>query len=195
MEPYDLNNVLQSYNSITEENDNQEICCICQDIVDNGQQVYELPECNHIFHTNCIITWFRNQNTGCPLCANPGINNKNEKLSRRHYGYFGGWVSAQRMMETTRYKRIVKIITKDDCPKDLKKLYINLMKKIDEFKIIKKNYQKFKTTTKNELAYGAAIKQTEQQLRKVRSMGLKISKQVQEVIEYPIVPLIIPIHQ
>lgn len=195
MEPYDLNNVLQSYNSITEENDNQEICCICQDIVDNGQQVYELPECNHIFHTNCIITWFRNQNTGCPLCANPGINNKNEKLSRRHYGYFGGWVSAQRMMETTRYKRVVKIITKNDCPKDLKKLYINLMKNIDEFKIIKKNYQKFKTTTKNELAYGAAIKQTEQQLRKVRSMGLKISKQVQEVIEYPIVPLIIPIHQ
>ena len=55
MEPYDLNNVLQSYNSITEENDNQEICCICQDIVDNGQQVYELPECNHIFHTNCIL--------------------------------------------------------------------------------------------------------------------------------------------
>ena len=195
MEPYDLNNVLQSYNSITEENDNQEICCICQDIVDNGQQVYELPECNHIFHTNCIITWFRNQNTGCPLCANPGINNKNEKLSRRHYGYFGGWVSAQRMMETTRYKRVVKIITKNDCPKDLKKLYINLMKNIDEFKIIKKNYQKFKTTTKNELAYGAAIKQTEQQLRKIRTMGLKISKQVQEVIEYPIVPLIIPIHQ
>ena len=195
MEPYDLNNVLQTYNGISENNNNQEICCICQDIVDNGEQVYELPECKHIFHTNCIVTWFRNQNTACPLCANPGINNKNDKLSRRHYGYFGGWSSAQRMMETSRYKTVTKIINKKDCPKDLTKLYTNLMKNIDEFKTIKKNYQKFKTTTKNELSYESAIKQTEQQLRKIRTMGLKISKQVQQVVEYPIVPLIIPIRQ
>ena len=67
MDPYDINNILQTYNAVSQQNDYQEICCVCQDIVDNGEQVYELPECNHMFHNTCIMEWFK-KSYNCPLC-------------------------------------------------------------------------------------------------------------------------------
>ena len=33
------------------------MCSICHEEL-NGD-IYTLPECNHKYHTNCIITWFR----------------------------------------------------------------------------------------------------------------------------------------
>ena len=196
MDPYDINNILQTYNAVSQQNDNQEICCVCQDIVDNGEQVYELPECNHMFHTNCIMTWFRAQNNACPLCANPGINNKKDKVKeRRDYGYFGGWSSAQRKMNTARYKMVSKIVNNKDCPKDLLKLYKSLSINIDAIKLIKNDFDVFKKTDKKHLPYEKAVQETEQRLRKMRTLGLKVYKQVMNVIEYPIVPIIIPTRQ
>tara|TARA_Y100000741_G_scaffold184181_1_gene139982 strand:- start:857 stop:1444 length:588 start_codon:yes stop_codon:yes gene_type:complete len=195
MEPYDLNNILQTYNSVSQHNNNQEICCICQDIVDNGEQVYELPECKHMFHTNCIMTWFRAKNNACPLCANPGINNKDDNLTRKDYGYYGGWTSAQRRMTTTRFKMVAKIIKEKDCPNDLCKLYKTLLKDVDAIHQLKKNLDSFKKQEKNEMPYAKALKETEKYLRKLRTLGLKIYKQVNDVIEYPIVPIIIPTRQ
>ena len=195
MEPYDLNNVLQNYINISHENNSQEICCICQDIVDNGDQVYELPECNHIFHTNCIVTWFRAQNTSCPLCANPGINNNNDRQTRKDYGYFGGWNSAKRKMGSGKYKRIVKSMANPECPKELLRLHKSLCKNIDTIKILKKEHDEFKRFQKQEMSYKMAIKETESRLRKMRSLGMKIYKQIENIIEYPIVPIIIPSRQ
>ena len=39
--------------------------------------IYELPECEHTFHTNCIMHWFRTDHNTCPLCQNTGINYQN----------------------------------------------------------------------------------------------------------------------
>ena len=36
-------------------NDANDICVICHDNL-GEQYVYTLPECNHKFHTNCIMT-------------------------------------------------------------------------------------------------------------------------------------------
>ena len=59
VEPADPLNVIEQINSMSEQNDFQEICVICQDILDNGEtQFFTLPECSHCFHTNCIVTWF-----------------------------------------------------------------------------------------------------------------------------------------
>lgn len=195
MDPYDINNILQTYSAVSQQNGHQEICCVCQDIVDNGEQVYELPECNHMFHTNCIMTWFRAQNNACPLCANPGINNKNDKTGRKDYGYFGGWSSAQRKMNTARYKMVSKIVNNKDCPKGLLKLHNGLSINIDAIKLIKSEFDQFKKKEKKQLPYETAIHETEHRLRKMRSLGLKIYKQVLDVIEYPIVPIIIPTRQ
>ena len=59
----------------------EEICVICQEELSNHHSntntfnnIYTLPECNHAFHTECIITWFRTGNSNCPCCGNKGIN-------------------------------------------------------------------------------------------------------------------------
>ena len=44
-------------------------CVICTENLE-GENVHTLPECNHQFHTQCIISWFQ-QGTHtkvCPLC-------------------------------------------------------------------------------------------------------------------------------
>merc|ERR1712166_314928 len=52
--------------------EDQDICAICHE--DFTGELYTLPECSHIFHTNCIMTWFRMKKTSCPLCNNNGVN-------------------------------------------------------------------------------------------------------------------------
>ena len=62
-------------------NSNEE-CMICKDELQCGQ-CYTLPECNHTYHTNCLVTWFRNGDSRCPYCGNKGINNKNDETFRK----------------------------------------------------------------------------------------------------------------
>ena len=49
------------------------LCVICQENINNNNNSYVLPTCNHTFHTNCILHWFRNNHTNCPLCNNNGF--------------------------------------------------------------------------------------------------------------------------
>lgn len=41
--------------------------------------MYTLPQCGHAFHTDCIMTWFRSNQTRCPLC------NHNPELHDNYY--------------------------------------------------------------------------------------------------------------
>jgi len=51
---------------------NEDDCCICLDNL--GYKYVEL-ECKHIFHLECIDTWFRENNTAtCPYCKKEYIN-------------------------------------------------------------------------------------------------------------------------
>ena len=67
-------------------NNMQDNCGICQYPVDTSdtRQIYTLKECNHAFHTDCIISWFRTRNNRCPLCGNSGINHLEDV-----FGHFG----------------------------------------------------------------------------------------------------------
>lgn len=49
------------------------ICSICLDTI-NSDDKYTL-ECNHIYHTKCIVDWFRKSTGNCPLCNDNPINN------------------------------------------------------------------------------------------------------------------------
>ena len=51
-----------------------EECIICKECLTN-EDIYKLPECCHIYHTNCIVTLFRNGNNNCHQSGNRGVNN------------------------------------------------------------------------------------------------------------------------
>jgi len=61
--------------------DHDNICGICHENL-NTEQNYTLPECNHVYHTNCIITWFRNGHQNCPYC-----NHTPNSYSNNNYGH------------------------------------------------------------------------------------------------------------
>ena len=75
MEPVVVRPTQQQINSgssiveLTNNSDNSaEICSICQDsLVQDGRQVRRINTCHHMFHDNCINTWFNN-NVRCPTC-------------------------------------------------------------------------------------------------------------------------------
>ena len=116
---------------------NVDICAICHESLND--ELYTLPECNHTFHTNCIMTWFRapTGNNKCPLCNNSGIN-KLKDLDNLH------WSERQRAEEN--YKRVRASSRRKDCPKHIKKM-IEKLKKIEKIqKDRSKNFKEFKTT-------------------------------------------------
>ena len=76
-----LNNLTQSLNILNISTPALEECGICREELECSQ-CYTLPECNHRYHTNCIISWFRNGDSRCPYCGNKGINNKDADFSR-----------------------------------------------------------------------------------------------------------------
>ena len=45
-------------------------CAVCAADITEGQDRYELP-CKHVFHTECVMTWFRScheAHGSCPTC-------------------------------------------------------------------------------------------------------------------------------
>lgn len=63
-------------------------CPICTEEFGEND-MYILPECDHMFHIDCIVSWFRMGNNRCPYCNNPGECNKNKDdlLGENNYGY------------------------------------------------------------------------------------------------------------
>ena len=51
-----------------DETDKTDSCSICYDKITSttGKTILS---CNHMFHLNCIVTWFQ-QKTECPMCRN-----------------------------------------------------------------------------------------------------------------------------
>ena len=49
-----------------------ENCSICLDNL-NSNPTHELSECNHKFHSSCLISWLR-VNNGCPMCRGVASN-------------------------------------------------------------------------------------------------------------------------
>lgn len=42
-----------------------DICTICHE--DLSANLYSLPECDHTYHVNCIMRWFRSNHNTCHL--------------------------------------------------------------------------------------------------------------------------------
>ena len=196
--PIDPYNVLSALNSLTQQNDDQEICVICQDILDNGQeQIHILPECSHSFHTNCIITWFRDSTqTNCPCCGDLGINKttKNEDVHNQYSNRDGRiWrFSCVYQMKSPLYKMLQNYTKRKDCPKELVKLF-------DKMSIYKKDMDLLKTeikayTKERDSKTYKDVQETNRNFEKRRTkLRGKMREITSSILKYPIVPLILPI--
>jgi RING-finger-containing ubiquitin ligase len=43
-------------------------CSICICDFEHGEKLRLLPECGHVFHTECIMPWLTGKKNACPLC-------------------------------------------------------------------------------------------------------------------------------
>jgi hypothetical protein len=66
---------------------NNEQCPICKEQM-TEENYYAIPECGHIFHTNCIITWFRSLHPNCPLCNDVGMNIPMNNKGGNYWTYY-----------------------------------------------------------------------------------------------------------
>ena len=113
-----------------------EICPICQDSLTG--ELYTLPECNHTFHTNCIMTWFRapTGNSKCPLCNHSGINKLQHLKDADYYSKHSALINYSFMRKYSKNK---------NAPKELKKM-VEKLKKVEERK--KNHMEEFKNFKK-----------------------------------------------
>ena len=133
-------------NVLLPEDYDEPICVICQESL-SQYQTYKLPECNHEFHTHCIVTWFRhnnytdNQQDGrCPCCGNAGINNNNNRQGR-------SWMKCSKG-EKSKLNFILKEGKKPNAPKILTDLISKYYKKQEQLNLCEEKKRDFKKTLK-----------------------------------------------
>ena len=118
---------LYSQNEI-EPND---VCSICLDSFNNDIQNHTLIECNHTFHSTCLIGWLRVK-SGCPLCR--GVSNYDQ------YHRSNGVV----------FRHILSFCkSKKNNSKKLKRMYKTYEKSRDSHEEHKKILKKFKDENKD----------------------------------------------
>jgi hypothetical protein len=66
-EAINLNTELFLYSPIDGNDTTRIECSICHISIINNEICRKINTCNHIFHQNCIDTWFNRHNT-CPIC-------------------------------------------------------------------------------------------------------------------------------
>lgn len=155
-----------------------DICSICHDELDlSANNIYQLPECNHFFHTNCILTWFRTGKNSCPLCNNHGVNknniatSNNQILSNALSGYT--WDYKKKLLEHD-YKIMRGYARKKEAPIELKKQIKMLIKLEHKFKQIKKEEREFLNSIQTTLT----VKQVKKKGIQIRKKNCRIQNKI-----------------
>jgi hypothetical protein len=153
--------------------DYDNLCAICHENLDT-EQSYTLPECKHRYHTNCIVTWFRNGYQNCPHC------NNNPDYS---YGYL--------KKNSLTLKTIKNFSKRKNSPKILK-TYFNKLDKLNiKYKEMKDMQKIFLKQNKNDNPSNI-IKESKKISSKIRETYKKICSIEFQICSLPMKTLIIP---
>jgi hypothetical protein len=177
-------------------NINEEKCSICLENIENNE--YNLPECNHNFHTNCIITWFRAGHNCCPLCRNNGINggNNSSNTSLNHINseltqY--SWIYRRKLLNDD-YVKMRRLSRKKDASKHLKKKVAKLKIMEKKMKNILKEIRDFRKSKQPELTVSQIITKS----RKIKGRKWKLKRNINNLKQFigltnPEIQIIIPV--
>jgi len=170
---------------------NENICAICLDNIIDNNTSYTLPTCNHIYHTNCIIHWFRCGNNKCPYCNDTGLTDSVYKIDNDindfSYNYYG-------ISKTAKIKFILKYIKKNKIPKELIKLSKRRKIALDNITLCKKDISEFENTNIIDI-FNLKIKDINKTLnkfrQKLRNKKITLWRIEKEMCMFNIKPIII----
>jgi len=175
---------------------NDEKCSICLGNITNN--VYTIPECDHKFHINCIMTWFRLGHKCCPLCRHNGINNANNSsnFSLTHISnelsQFS-WIYRKKLLNDD-YKKMRIFSRKKDAPKHLKKKVAKLKRMEQKMKNISKEIRDFRNSKQPELTVSQVITK----IRRIKGRHWKLKRNIKNLKQFigltnPEIQIIIPV--
>ena len=142
-----------------------DICAICHE--DFSGDLYTLPECSHIFHTHCIMTWFRMKKTTCPLCNNSGVNSSNDTGTIP-------WDSRNKALMN--FKKIKAFSRRKVASKSLKKEIAAIKKGDDKRKQFIKELNEFKKSTPGDMTVRSIIAKYDKMWRKTLIIRKSINR-------------------
>jgi hypothetical protein len=195
--------------------DDEDLCAICHE-PHSAAQAYTLPECQHTFHTHCIVTWFRHKDisgdavgvtTGgdgpCPYCMNRGVNQGGSAgdagLRRRlRLSYYRRW-SCNAPGLGMREKLLRRFVR--EAGEEREGVASIVKKALEDLSVCRKAQTAAKADYRavrnglleQPLLYAEARRRMVQARRKACSLAHRVNRAAQRVLAIPIVPLIIPI--
>ena len=151
-----------------------DVCAICLSPLDNDSDNYSL-ECNHKFHTKCIMKWFRKSNNGaCPCCMDAP---KSNSFYSYNYYWNNPW-SCSHFIDN-RYKTIKKTSKNDE------KLKIKVDKVSEKEKDLSSFKKELKELKQNQ-EYKDFISKNKELNKKINNKENTIRKQKSNIIsKYP----------
>lgn len=166
---------------INDTNKTTDICPICYDNL-NTEQSYTIPDCNHTFHTNCLIHWFRNGYRHCPTCNHLGLGSTKYCTSSSS--------SYSKSIENTRerFNLIKSIVLESGKPIWVIDKIKSHTEKTKDMRILRNDLTALKISSGVYKEIEIKIKNTNTKISKIQWDIKKIEK---SVISYPLYPVII----
>lgn len=157
--------------------DNCKNCSICLEPMEDNDASTTTLECQHTFHSSCLIPWFR-RTGACPLCREAADQDERKTF---------------RSMEAM-FKLKKSLSRRKDAPKRLKQLVAIHKRKMENVKKAKREYREWKKTEEGKKFTELRKKNLKLQNRTWFYPRFRNRRCVERQIAlYPVVPLILPV--
>jgi len=150
--------------------------------MDDIAKVYRLSECNHEFHTDCIVNWFRNDSPNCISCYSiinqPNINNNlNPANAQVSYDLYGvPYITFQEQQPKISFASVSRQARKKDAPESLKKLYKQYQQVRLKYVTANKAYSDYRKTDDYPI-----YRTLRKQFRKISFKALRLKWKLQRI--------------